>query len=896
MKFKILLIVILISNFTFGQSRSFFSESSPSDLHDDLIVHEFDIKKFKTFYLDKDGIEFFLSSAPNRFDGISTSVKASFPNAQGELETYEIYEASSFSDELKEKFPNIRTYVGKNLDRKATNIRITITPQGFYGYITSPSGSTVINPLTKDGNYYMVFDKSYTSLRDETRGICEVSGGEDIEIDFDQLENEVYSSNLINDGFMRKYRLAMACTAPYAIFHLNQAGVPASAPESEKLETVQAAMAVTIDRVNQIYERDFSVTFEFVDDNEDLIQLDIASDPYSNLGPNENFINVNITQVNTIIGVDNFDIGHVFTTSGGGAALLNSVCNDGTKAGGYTGLPAPVGDPFDVDYVSHEIGHQFGATHTQGNPCQRTSATAMEPGSGNTIMGYAGICPPNVQNNSDDHFHYISVFQVENTITGFSGNCAEEISISNNAPTISLPQNSYTIPNGTAFFLDVEATDVDGDDLTYNWDQLDNEIVTHPTNANATGGPNFKAFPSSEESVRFFPNFSSVLSGNLQPTWEVIPNVARQMDFGVLVRDNNPLGGQSASGIVTVNFAEVGPFEVTNPSFGSVFGKGEEEEITWNVAGTTANGINVDSVDILFSTDGGDNFEPIAEGVPNNGSFLFDVPEDLETENALILIQANEHIFYAVSSLFSVGEPLDFGCSDFENNNSVAIPDGIAANQPGEVASSTIQVFTDDAIERVRVGVDIDHTYIQDLVITLIGPNGDVVVLFNRDCSNQSGINVLFTDDANPIPNNCSSPLSGAFSPSDGNLSVFDGSSSSGEWTILIQDFWNEDTGTLNSWFIELCGENLSVTEEVTSNFSIHPNPSNGNFSINFSGALDPNAKGKIYDMNGRLIQNIKLDNIGTSTNIQLNNVAKGIYLVELENNGTRSVEKLIVR
>ncbi|MFO7703009.1 MAG: M12 family metallo-peptidase [Psychroflexus maritimus] len=894
MKLKISLLTLLISVICFGQSRNYFQEASPYDLHDDLINYSSKVKKYDTYFLNVDELSDFLAAAPNRFSNEESSVVASFPDANGNMSKYLMYEASSFSDELKAKFPNIKTYVGKNLDQKATSIRITITPQGFYGYITGQSGSTYINPMTSNGEYYMVFNKSYATNDEETRGICELSGNEDIEIDFDQLASESLSSNLINDSYLRKYRLALACTSQYANFHLNEAGVASSAPDSEKLETVQAAMAVSIDRVNQIYERDFSVTLEFVDDNEDLIQLSVVSDPYSNNNGGA-MLGQNQTEIDNEIGSANYDIGHVFSTGGGGIAALGSVCSFSSKAQGVTGLPSPVGDAYDVDYVCHEIGHQFGATHTQNNNCQRTSSTAMETGSGNTIMGYAGICPPNVQNNSDDHFHFVSVFQVENTITGASGNCAEEISIANNPPTLTV-QTNHTIPYGTAFFLDAEATDNEGDDLTYNWEQLDPEVSAQPPQSSSSQGPNFKSFPSTVESIRFFPRFETVLSGSLSSTWEVIPNVSRTMDFSILVRDNNIVGGQSASDVVTVNVANVGPFEVTTPSSGEVFGKGEQEEITWNVAGTTANGINASQVDIFFSTDAGQNFEQIADNVPNNGSYLFDVPEELETDSALILIQAADQIFYAVSPVFSVSEPFEFECSEFENTTTVNIPDGEGNNQPGQVLTSTIDVDVNDDLERLRVGVDISHTYINDLVITLIGPNGQEIVLFDRECNNEDGINVLFSDDGSAIPGSCPDPLSGIFSPSNGQLSTYEGGGSLGTWTLEIQDFWNQDTGTLNSWYLEMCGENLSINEEVTSEFSVYPNPSNGTFNLRFSSGLDQNAKGRIYDINGRLIQTIDLGNQTSSTEVQLENASSGIYLVEIENNGSRTVEKLIVR
>ena len=232
---------------------------------------------------------------------------------------------------------------------------------------------------------------------------------------------------------------------------------------------------------------------------------------------------------------------------GGGIAQLQSPCNASGKARGVTGSGAPIGDPFDIDYVAHEMGHQFGANHTFNNnnsgSCSgnANTGTSFEPGSGATIMAYAGICTAtfNVQNNSDDYFHTISMQEMGAFITNGStgGSCPVITPLTNTAPTVA-PVSGVNIPQGTPFFLTASATDPNsGNVLTYCWEEMDAGISTTTPTATQTSKANFRSFDPSTSPTRYFPSLSTIAT-NGPYTWEMTPTVARTMNFRVTVRDN----------------------------------------------------------------------------------------------------------------------------------------------------------------------------------------------------------------------------------------------------------------------------------------------------------------------------------------------------------------------
>jgi subtilisin-like proprotein convertase family protein len=636
---------------------------------------------FQLFHLDLEQFKQDLEGAPVRgaFSGRSKKI-IYLPNEEGNLERFYVTETPIMEDELAQKFPMIKSYAAQGVDNPSATARFSVTQLGLHNMTLAPGKSTLyIDPYTEDRANYIVYAKS--AIADEPQNFeCLITSA----ISLPSLENTTlsdYTVNAADDSKLRTYRLALSCTGEYGLLFAG------SGTTQQKKANIQAQMAITMTRVNGVYEKDLAITLVFVANNDLLIYFNSATDPWTG-----EYNTKTAQTIDAAIGLANYDIGHNFNTSGGGnAGCIGCVCSttsspssNNHKGRGFTGRSNPTGDAFDIDYVAHEMGHQFGGYHTQSssNCFSGSGTTEVEPGSGSTIMGYAGICPANVQNSSDAYFHYVSIRDISNNVkNGVSSSCAQIANLSNVAPVIN-PISDYIIPISTPFVLTGSATDADNDVLTYTWEQNDPESFNQATalapNQFKATGPLFRSETGTTSPSRFFPKKTTILAGQNASTWEVLPGLSRIMNFALTVRDNVAGGAQTATDEMKVTASELaGPFFITSQNSFVSYPVGSNQTITWNVSGTDLAPVNAKLVDIYLSTNNGTTFPVLlASQVPNDGSETITIPNLVGSANR-IMVKGYNNIFFDISdTTFTIAQPtatfaLAFSGIEGEQNKSI---------------------------------------------------------------------------------------------------------------------------------------------------------------------------------------------------------------------------------
>ena len=813
MKLKLLLLFFTISStMLWSQNKNLWTNMSNSKITLTKSDHQ-TLNNFIVYGLDKQTLKTSLTNAPSRTDFNTTSnVIVGFPNHKGQIKKFRITEASTMHPDLQERYPEIRSYFGQSTEDASSQIRFSFSPYGLSAMILSPEdGNTFIEPSKNDSNSFVVYNRG-NRINSNDDFECEVTN---------QMNKSMEIGNGLrnaDDGILRTFRLAVSTTGEYTQYH---GGTKAQA---------LAAINTTMTRVNGLFENDFNATMVLIANTDDVIYTNASTDPYSNGGFNSQVQNT----LTNVIGESNYDVGHLFAraSDNGNAGCIGCVCVNGQKGSAFTSRSTPEGDPFDVDYVAHELGHQFGGNHTFSFRNEGTNAH-FEPGSGTTIMGYAGITgSTDVQSVSDPYFHWFTIQQVTNYIKTTS--CQTNINTGNAVPTVNAGLN-YTIPKGTPFVLEGTASDSNsGDVLTYCWEQADenNAATTFPSTT-ATSGVAFRSFEPTTDNKRYFPRLQTIKTGATTWQWEAIPNVARALNFRLTVRDNKAGGATNNSDDtrITVN-GTAGPFIVNSPNTNITWNAGTTQTVTWDVAGTTGNGINAANVDILLSTDGGDTYPiTLATNVTNDGSQDIIVPNNQGSQNR-IMVKASNNVFFDISNTnFSIAGQVICNAT---------VPTGLTASNISETSAT----LSWDAVS----GASFDLRYRQ------IGTSTWNTVNVNGISTSVSGLAALTQYEAqvrSECPDTSTSSFSNSinFTTTDVQLNYCNSTSSNVNDEFISRVQLNTiDNSSGAQFYSDFTGISTSLTKDVQYTISVTPTWTGTLYNEGYSVWIDYNRDGDFSD------------------------------------------------
>ena len=657
MRFTSILFLLLLSTFSYAQNvHNFWQiQSEQSIALAATSEPSISVAHFQLYSLDLSAMRTALQNAPSEVTYNTmgrSSLVLSLPMPDGRIELFEVFNSPVFMPGLTERYPQIQSFGARGVANRNLHARLSYSPQGFQAAIATAEGKVHIDAYATNQTQYYISYFTKDVIRDQ-QFKCGLSEHESSDQPLADLHIDAAPSAEPANGRsadivdLRVYRLAVSCTGEYGTNFGNSSTV-----------NVLANFNAAVNRLNLIYEQEVAIRFMVIPNTDEVIYLNGGTDPFNEPTDGQGLLAQNQANLNLVIGSDNYDVGHIFTigcqNNLGGIARRSSACTE-DKGRGVTCFSSSNINAIVDEIMAHEIGHQFSAPHSWSN-CpqfidQLSPPTAWEPGSGSTIMSYAGACGnENIQFQNDVYFHGGNLEQIyEFSREGDGSTCGTVETTSNNEPVLELPyEDDFFIPIRTPFNLRANATDADNDNLTYCWEQMNTGPVAELGNP-ILNSPLFRSFPPTSSPERTFPRISNIVNGVSNET-EVLPTYSRDLDFRCTVRDNNPeVGGVVWEDVSFKSTESAGPFQVTSPSSNVDWEVGSLQEVTWDVANTDNATVNCQHVNINLSISGGFSFPiALATNVPNDGSHFVVVPNNL-TSDARIEVEAADNIFFNMS-------------------------------------------------------------------------------------------------------------------------------------------------------------------------------------------------------------------------------------------------------